>query len=226
MVLEYLPTVILGFSFYFAFSLPVIAHERGLNYWKSRSIYHILIFSTGGIAILFIRSPLDFVLLLAVAVLFFSIHRMITNENAISELYDFMRRDGVTKSERSLYTASTNILLIVLAIIHWDTPVYYTIALLTMAFSDKMGEFIGRTEGEHEYELATEKTVEGSIAVFITSSVVIITGSIFGNLFQIIHLPFYLGLAVLVMISEAVSIKFLDNVLIPYIVSFGLLYLT
>jgi dolichol kinase len=96
-----------------------------------------------------------------------------------------------------------------------------------VAIGDGLGEFIGKPFGKRKYRITAPKSLEGSLGVFLGSFVgailafgVLGSESITGWILLVIILA-----SLIAMIIEAVSISFLDNILMPWAVAGTLWFL-
>lgn len=208
--------VLLGMSASLAYILPIVFHQRGIKWWEARNIYHMMIFGSAGLFPLLIRSVLQAVVAVAMSLCLLTLYRWISGDNPISRFYSIMTRENTTPSERGLYTTITVVCLLVLMLISWSTPIFFTIGMFVMAFGDAMGEIVGRKEGKIQYKLTSKKTVAGSLSVLITAGFVVIGGLLLENLLTNYRIIYLVAIALLNTFIEAFSFKFFDNILMPY----------
>ncbi len=114
-----------------------------------------------------------------------------------------------------LYSISFSLLALLYA------PMPYVIAsgVLPMAYGDSAAALVGQRMGRRKYRLVTEKSLEGSLAMFIASFLILfISGLYFSNFYSFSVggklLPF-LAVSVVVTVVEAVSPRGLDNIGVP-----------
>ena len=95
---------------------------------------------------------------------------------------------------------------------------YSPTALTTMGFlgwGDGLAPVFGKKFGKHKYNFVSEKSVEGSFAFLIFG---LIGTILFYLLFAMpINLLFLIACAIMAMVTESLSPKDLDNILIPLI---------
>jgi phytol kinase len=99
-----------------------------------------------------------------------------------------------------------------------------SVAIAAMSFGDGMGEVIGRRYGRHE--LISHRTIEGSLAVLLSSFVAIVVIALFyfnvigysGGSQPSMLLPFAFGVASFITILEAVTPGKVDNLVLPLVV--------
>jgi dolichol kinase len=114
-----------------------------------------------------------------------------------------------------LYSISFSLLALLYA------PMPYVIAsgVLPMAYGDSIAALVGQRIGRSKYRLVTEKSLEGSLAMFIVSFLVLfVSGLYFSNLYSFSvsgKLLSFLVVSVVVTVGEAVSPRSLDNIVVP-----------
>ena len=114
-----------------------------------------------------------------------------------------------------LYSISFSLLALLYA------PMPYVIAsgVLPMAYGDSAAALVGQRIGRRKYCLVTEKSLEGSFAMFIASFLVLfVSGLYFSNLYSFSvggKLLSFLAVSVVVTVVEAVSPRGLDNIGVP-----------
>ncbi len=114
-----------------------------------------------------------------------------------------------------LYSFSFSLLALLYA------PMPYVIAsgVLPMAYGDSAAALVGERIGKRKYRLVTEKSLEGSLAMFTASLLILfISGLYFSNLYSFSvggKLLSFLVVSVVVTVVEAVSPRGLDNIGVP-----------
>jgi phytol kinase len=107
----------------------------------------------------------------------------------------------------------------ILAAAFFKSPYVIAAGILSMAYGDSIGSLIGQRYGKRKYKLFAQKTIEGSMAVFLGSITSVICGLSFYALFH----PFTLseiillstGVALVATIVEGISPSGLDNLTVP-----------
>ena len=89
-----------------------------------------------------------------------------------------------------------------------------------MAYGDSAAALVGQRMGRWKYRLVTEKSLEGSLTMFIASLLVLfVSGLYFSNLYSFSvsgKLLSFLAVSVVVTVVEAVSPRGLDNIGVPF----------
>ena len=119
--------------------------------------------------------------------------------------------------------------ILILCVFFWDKPISFFLSVCVLTFADPIASIIGSKSTNHFYPYKDKKSVEGSLAMFSTSFIIIFLGTdmmaqIFGaNFFLPIHI--LIGLALFTSLcstlSEMVSYKGSDNLSIPIITFFS-----
>jgi len=109
----------------------------------------------------------------------------------------------------------------VLAALFFDTPHVIAAGILPMAYGDGIASLVGERCGGRKYKILSQKSLEGSLAVFAGSFLSLLCGLLFYSLFyqfsavEIIVLP--LWTAVTATVVEAISPLGFDNITVPII---------
>ena len=202
------------FTFFFlSIILLILFSELALkkNMWPNdinRKIIHISVGIAVSLTPHIFNSNLQPVLL---ALIFFNINLFSYSNNKLNSFH-FIGRD-------SYGTIFFPISYFLLAGLFWDYPYHITASFLILAIADPIASIIGKNNKKNKtYNiLGDQKSLEGSTAMFLCSSIIISLMSklIFINLpigYQIIGI-LYTSLAVT--IAEGLSYKGSDNLTIP-----------
>ena len=114
-----------------------------------------------------------------------------------------------------LYSISFSLLALLFA------PMSHVIAsgVLPMAYGDSAAALVGQRMGRRKYRLVTEKSLEGSLAMFTASLLsLVISGLYFSSLYSFSvgeKLLSFLAVSVVVTVVEALSPRGLDNIGVP-----------
>lgn len=135
------------------------------------------------------------------------------------QVFKAMERDG---SKNDLGTVYFALSLLILALITFKNVEYSYIGalgILIMGYGDGFAAVIGVKYGKNKFEvLGNEKSLEGSLAMFIFSFIVSI---VILYIFNPVHIIFYsLILAIISTVLEAFSPYGLDNLAVPLGTSF------
>lgn len=110
------------------------------------------------------------------------------------------------------------------ALLTWETPRLYVIAILLLALGDGLGGLIGDRYGKHRYDIGGhQRSVEGSSAVFLVSWLVVTVGLWEGGMETTMAVLTGAVLGAITTAVEGLSPWGSDNMTIPVVAS---LYLT
>ena len=118
--------------------------------------------------------------------------------------------------------------ILILSTFFWDKPISFFIAISVLTFADPAASVIGSKSNNHFHPWIDKKSVEGSIAMFCTSFLLIAVGTdVMARLYSAnFYLPFHIliGLAIFAAlsstVSEMISCKGSDNLSVPLITFF------
>lgn len=193
--------------------------------WFIRKLIH-----TCGLTIMGIYGSLlttldDIILIVGIVLAILGILTIIPQIQILQKLISMGTREGQTEKESTINTVFTTISVFALLIVFIDTRWLFLAGVLSVGWGDGLGEFIGRPFGKHKFKIISEKSVEGSFGVFL--------GTFLGIIFAILLLdPFEISMFVITIslvsaiaasIVEALSISFIDNVVMPFLVA-GILW--
>jgi phytol kinase len=118
----------------------------------------------------------------------------------------------------------------VLALLFASKPYVIAAGILPMAYGDSAASLIGERYGKTKYRLTASRSLEGSVAMFLTGFVSVVASFAF---FSIVYsFPFYewiipaFAVAALTTVTEALSPKGSDNLTVPAVGALTLLLLT
>ncbi len=212
----------------FPYSLIYIAYwmrNSGKPAWSIRKFIHTL-----GLTILGVYgSFLDTIEEIFIVLLLFSItlliFTLIPQIRLFFSLIEMGTREGEKEIESMINTSLTFLSMLVLLLVMIDSKWIFLAGVLSVAFGDGLGEFIGKPYGKHKYKVFAPKSLEGSFAVFIGTLSGIFLSHLFLNSdsLPLNYVAIFIVVSFIAMIIEAISISFLDNVSMPWIVS-GILW--
>lgn len=144
-----------------------------------------------------------------------------------SGLFDSMERK--IRDINNLGTVYFPISLLIIVLLTWhDSPVFAGaspyiggLGIMAMGYGDGFAALVGTRSGKNKYTVfGAQKSIEGSITMFICSLVVIFLLLHFpGNQTLPMALVAGLGLALIATLIEAITPKGLDNITVPMVVS-------
>jgi dolichol kinase len=185
-----------------------------LRKWQSRKFGHMLLFTFFAFFPYFFENVFDIVVTVLIAIGIASILSLFPQVKYFQRIYDICTREGEIKFDLVLNTFATAIaLLIIFFVFAFRDMLYiYTAAVLSISLGDGLGEVIGRPYGRIKYRVFTERSLEGTLFVFVGTFISIIISFAFNNL---LPLDGFWWKAMIVALAgttaEALNYKFIDN---------------
>jgi phytol kinase len=216
--------ILVLFSYLYIISMIFVAKrtEKILNWSQktSRKVLHILIGNFPFIIPFFSESIFP----IMVAAPFVLLTFLVSPYSPIKSLKGMLfGLKDTTQKGHSLGLVFYAISYTVLAALFFDTPYIIAAGILPMAYGDGLASLIGERYGGRKYKILSQKSLEGSLAVFAGSFLSLVFGLLFYSLFhqfspvEIIVLP--LWTAVTATVVEAISPLGFDNITVPIICS-------
>jgi len=144
----------------------------------------------------------------------------------LSKKYNFLQSIHEVKrnSEGGVYFPIAVYLTFLIATIYGH-PSYYVLAIFILAISDSTAALVGKRYGKRIYLVEDDnKSLEGSVAFFITSFLILFIGLSFLSELSIINiLLLSIYISIVVTAIEAISLSGTDNLFIPLSVQIILL---
>ena len=189
--------------------------RRGYPAWSSRKIIHVGI----GTIIAFVLVIFDNLSgpLFTLGLFFVPLLIGQVRHRSIVRLVSLAKRENGNRIATVSAGISAIIVYAIVFIILPENPEIFVSSILAVSWGDGAGEVFGRTLGRHVYTIfGNEKSIEGSIAV---GGFTVLALSISIILFTTFHLfsamPFLLVISLVVVVVEALSPKWTDNLFIP-----------
>jgi len=186
-----------------------------------RSLFHTIM---GVILALFLVIGGSVVLIAITGILIvlsFAEYVRIKENSALSEFVKNLLapafREGEAKGYLSGFFYLTGVFLIVLFL---PEKIALT-SLLILAFSDPAATIIGKRFGKTKWRTNPEKSVEGSLAMFSVSLIILFLAHLSYDLEVGILTLFFVAIAIT--ITEALPLKIGDNILIPVLAGIGIM---
>ncbi len=201
--------------------LTVMLRERGLPSWGARKFSHIL-GNTLAAVYMILSQNFWAVFYILVMSLLIGFTLSLTPVRLLQRSTEGTMREGEHKwlmVANIAVTTSTSILYYgYLSLLGWDYPIVVICGIFSMSIGDGLGEVVGRPFGRYKFRIFSEKSVEGSLAVFLGSFISFVTGALFTYRISVNVVLILLLLAFVTMVIEMSSWLFLDNVILPFAV--------
>lgn len=199
----------------------------GCKRWQIRKIGHMILHIVVAFFPYFFDNLFDIYVSVLLALGLFLILSAIPQVQNLQRIFKMCSREETNPWElffNSIFTAVT--LLVLLWFLKDQNLLFiFTAAYLTMSLGDGLGELIGRPFGRIKYKIFSEKSLEGSLAVFVGTAIAV-TVSLAVNSMIMLQGVWWkiLVTAVIGAVVESLSYKFLDNATLPGITAL-ILYL-
>lgn len=199
----------------------------GCKRWQIRKIGHMILHTVVAFFPYFFDNLFDIYVSVLLALGLFLFLSTIPQVRYLQRIFKMCSREESNSWELFFNSIFTGITLLVLLWLFKDQALLFvfTAAYLTMSLGDGLGEMIGRPFGKIKYKIFSEKSLEGSFAVFVGTAIAITISLAVNSMIMLpgvwwkILVTSVVGVAV-----EALSYKFLDNATLPGITAL-MLYL-
>ncbi|MFW9922229.1 MAG: hypothetical protein ACFFDW_02960 [Candidatus Thorarchaeota archaeon] len=196
--------------------LMLILKNSPIPNWGIRKIAHLI----GGTYIAFIvfqyENILGILFTIALFLVIFCILIIFSKGKIITEYFMLNCRKGEKNFTFLINTSITLIILLVSLFQLKEFPVAFTAGALVISWGDAFGEIIGKNYPIKKFKIFNEKSIAGSLAVYIFSVFAFIFSMIFYNypitIFSIWKI--ILG-GFICAIIEVFSWRWIDNILLP-----------
>ena len=200
--------------FVLIFGIAELLYKRKLSATITRKIVHI----GGGIVAALLPLFVDLKTVVIIGCGFFLLLVWSKRKNFLNSVHK-IHEESIGAL---LYAPS----LTLTAIIFWPTSqLAFQGAALVLGLSDGIAGIVGRRYGKRKYSITGTKTVEGSIVFFLITAL-ILSAILFANSSQplLSNMMFVFGGSLLLTIIEALFGKGWDNLFIPLVAGFILLF--
>lgn len=140
--------------------------------------------------------------------------------NAISYKYNIikiMEREDKSEGYGTIYYA-ISLTILSLVTFYIDNPIIALPGILIMGYGDGLAAVVGKNIKSKEYKvMGGKKTIAGSMAMFIVSFLVTLTTFIYIGMSGVLLKS--LIIALISTVIEAISIKGLDNITVPLLIT-------
>jgi len=198
---------------------------HGKPSWSIRKFIHTLGLIIVGVYASYLETLSEILIVLFMFLTILLVFTLIPRVNLFFTLIEMGTRQGEKEVDSIINTTLTSTGMIILLLVFFDVRWIFLAGALSVGLGDGLGEFIGKPYGKHKFNIISPKSVEGSIGVF--------AGTFIGVLFAFLSLnstslnDYELLILIIAsltaMIIEALSISFMDNILMPWAVA-GILW--
>jgi len=213
------------FGFYLLIVLLMLKQTK-FPVWGIRKIGHLL----GGTYIAFIVFQYDslsgifftiglFLILLGIFIVF-------SKGKLLTEYFMFNFRENENDYTFLINTITTLLVLFVLLLVFYNYPAVFVAGALIISWGDTFGEVIGKTLPIIKYRVFSEKSISGSLGVFVFSFLSFLTAIIIFNI-PLSNGWFWISIlgSLTCAVIESISWKWFDNIVLPPIGSAFMLWI-
>ncbi|MHA1211569.1 MAG: hypothetical protein ACTSSH_03820 [Candidatus Heimdallarchaeota archaeon] len=213
------------FGFYLLITL-LIMKNSSFPIWVTRKTIHFL----GGTFIAFMVNffPSFWGILLSVSI-FVIIFAILVLSSKFELLQEYFILKNCRENERDFTfvfnTSSTLITLFILYFAFSNQPSIFMAGALIISWADTAGEVVGKNVPFVKYKIFNQKTLSGSLAVFLMSLISFVVSVQFMNI-PLVSSWFWKILigSLICTVAEASSWKWLDNIFLPILGSLTMLW--
>ena len=201
-----------------------LLHYLKFEPWQVRKLSHMLLHCVLAFFPYFFDNLFDLIVTLSITMFLLLVFSLIPKIRFVPNLIIKCTREGDKNSEMVFNSVLTGIAVLIIFVLTLERTYIFTAAFLTVSLGDGLGEMIGRPYGKIKYKIFKERSLEGSLSVFIGTAISISVTLAFNVMLDITALWKIIVIAVVGTIVEACNYKFLDNITLPSIVAL-LMYL-
>jgi dolichol kinase len=212
---------------YLLFFVAYWMRDSGKPFWSIRKLIHSIGLSIVGVYGAFLDTLEDIFIVLILFLIVMGILTAIPSIRMFFALIEMGTRQGEKEIESMINTSLTSLSMIILLVVMFDTKWIFLAGVLSVGLGDGLGEFIGKPYGKHKSQIFAPKSVEGSLAVFVGTLIGIFASflSLSSQSLDMKLIFIFILTSIIAMTIEALSISFMDNVLMPWAVTGMLWYL-
>ncbi len=211
----FLAVISAAFGFYLLIILLILKQTK-FPAWVIRKVGHIF----GGTYIAFIAFQFNsltgilftvclFLVLLVVFIIF-------SKGKLLTEYFIFNFRENENDYTFMINTITTMLVLFGLLLVFYNYPAAFVTSALVISWGDTFGEVIGKTLPFVKYRIFCEKSISGTLGVFVFSFISFLTSAI---IFEIPLSNGWLWISMLGSLTcaviESISWKWFDNIVLP-----------
>ncbi|MHA1347485.1 MAG: diacylglycerol/polyprenol kinase family protein [Candidatus Heimdallarchaeaceae archaeon] len=188
-----------------------------LNYepWQVRKLGHMILHSVLAFFPYFIDNLFDLIITMSITMVLLLIFSLIPQIRFVPKIIEKCTREGDKNMQMVINSTLTGIAVLLVYVLFLDKPYVFTAAFLSVSLGDGLGEMIGRPYGKIKYRIFEERSLEGTIAVFVGTAISIFVALAVNKMLTVDIWWKILVIALIGTIVEACNYRFLDNVTLP-----------
>jgi len=192
-----------------------------LNYkpWQVRKLSHMILHAVLAFFPYFINNLFDLIITLSITMALLLVLSLIPQIQFVPKIIEKCTREGDKNMQLVMNITLTSIAVLIVYVLFLDKPYVFTAAFLSVSLGDGLGEMIGRPYGKIKYHIFEERSLEGSIAVFVGTAISIFVALAVNKLIAVDIWWKIIVIALIGTIVEACNYRFIDNVTLPAIIA-------
>ena len=213
------------FGFYLLIVLLILKQTK-FPIWVIRKIGHCL----GGTFVAFIvfqyNSLSGIFLTIGLFLILFTIFVVFSKGKLLTEYFMFNFRENEKDHTFLINTITTLLVLFGLLLIFYNYPAAFVAGTLIISWGDTFGEVIGKTLPIVKYRVFCEKSISGSLGVFVFSFFSFLTSIIIFDI-PLSNGWFWISIlgSLTCAVIESISWKWFDNIVLPPVGSVFMLWI-
>ena len=208
--------------FYLEFWLPFVLKRLIFPEWLTRKSGHIFLSVTLAFLPIWMTNLFDFVIIFALLMAIVIITSLIPQIKMITRVYEGNLREGEKPLFFSISIALFIVTMFIVLFVFREMEYIIMAAYLAVAIGDGAGEMIGKPLGKIKYKVFVEKSLEGSIAVFVGIARSIAIAFAIYDMMTITNIWKIFVIALIGTGAEAFTYIGLDNITVPISVAVSL----
>ena len=218
----FIGTTIILASLCIVFILKLLKFQK----WQVRKLGHMLVHFVLAFFPYMYSYMISLIVTVIIVLVLAGIISLIPQIRFIQRLYRECTREGERIIELVINSISTAFAILLILFVFADKLYIFTAALLTVSLGDGMWEMIGRPYGRIKYKIFSERSLEGSLFVFIGTFLSIVIAYGYHSLLGLEGFWWKIAIVSLVgMVVEACNFRFIDNTTLPLSIALSLFLL-
>ncbi|MHA1303129.1 MAG: diacylglycerol/polyprenol kinase family protein [Candidatus Heimdallarchaeaceae archaeon] len=208
-----------------AISLNFGSHKLKFPPWITRKTTHIVLHACLAFIPYFLQNLFDLFVALGILAIIVLLITAIPKSRFLVKVIQNSTRKEESVRDSVLNIIFTTIALLILVVLFQDMLYIYTAAVLSLSLADGLAELIGRPFGRVKFKIFTEKSLEGSIAVFIGIIICILLSFATYSMLNLIIWWKLIITALIGTLIEALNYKYYDNITLPLSIALSIFLL-
>jgi len=218
--------IIATFISFAALSSVFILKMLKFKRWQVRKLGHMFLHFYVAFIPYFFTNIFDVIIVLILVVGTLGVLSLIPPIRVLQRIYEECTREGEKKWILVLNSFSTAFVVLIIFLVFHEELYIFTSAILAVSLGDGMGEMIGRPFGRIKYRIFEERSLEGSLSVFIGTFISLIVAFGFHSMLDVSSFWWKaVVVSIIGTVVEACNYKFIDNTTLPFSIALALFLL-